>query len=98
MATATSTPSAVLDPPSRSHSAMHSQDSVTVYSQGQHEQDNEDINTEFEREAYGPPPGEKLVNQFEVQFEPGSIEDPHNWSRVLRWYLTAFTGILVLNA
>ncbi|TCD68281.1 hypothetical protein EIP91_011247 [Steccherinum ochraceum] len=85
-----------LEPPRRLQSAAHSQDSVTVYSGEAHSE--HDINTEFEREAYGPPPDEKGVDPFEVRFEPGSKEDPHNWSRVQRWYLTALTGILVLNA
>lgn len=75
---------------------MASQDSVTVYSHEAHEP--HDINEEFEREAYGPPPDEKGVDPFEVRFEAESPEDPHNWSRALRWYLTMLTGVLVLNA
>ncbi|KAI0074662.1 MFS general substrate transporter [Panus rudis PR-1116 ss-1] len=35
---------------------------------------------------------------FEVQFEPGDLENPHNWSRRKRMYMTAVCGLLIFNA
>lgn len=60
--------------------------------------DSDDVNSEFHHEAYGPEPGEKDWDAFEVRFEPDSIEHPHNWSRARRWYLTCLGGLLVFNA
>ncbi|CAL1695318.1 unnamed protein product [Somion occarium] len=60
--------------------------------------DREDVNEEYRREAYGPEPGEKGWDEFEVRFAPDDPDDPHTWSRVKRWYLTALSGLLVLNA
>ncbi len=58
----------------------------------------EDLNSEFHREAYGPEPGEEGWDNFEVRFDPGDPENPYNWSRPQRWYLTALAGLLLLNA
>ncbi|KAH8108013.1 MFS general substrate transporter [Cristinia sonorae] len=84
--------SSALEPPA-AVPTTHSQDSMTVYSN-----EGKDINTAFEHQAYGPEPGEKSEDDFEVRFEEGAKEHPHNWSRWQRWYITALTGILVLNA
>ncbi|KAK7449165.1 hypothetical protein VKT23_013315 [Stygiomarasmius scandens] len=35
---------------------------------------------------------------IEVVFEPDDAENPKNWSRLRRWYITVFASILVLNA
>lgn len=58
----------------------------------------EGVNDEVRREAYGPEPGEAGWNEFEVRFEEGDPENPKNWSRAQRWYLTVFGGVLLLNA
>ena len=58
----------------------------------------EDLNEEYHREAYGPDPGEKGWDQYEVRFAPNDPEDPQNWSRAQRWFLTILSGLLVLNA
>ncbi|KAI0080277.1 MFS general substrate transporter [Panus rudis PR-1116 ss-1] len=60
--------------------------------------DVEDINSEFHREAYGPEPGEDGWDKYEVRFEPDDPEHPQNWSALKKWYLTMFSGLLVLNA
>lgn len=72
-----------------------SRTSSTVASQ---QDDTESINADFHREAYGPAPGEKGWDQYEVRFAPDDPEDPYNWSRVKRWYITLLGGMLVLNA
>ncbi|KAH8102515.1 MFS general substrate transporter [Cristinia sonorae] len=41
---------------------------------------------------------EEKLDPFEVQFDPDDPENPHNWSRRKRWYLTGLSGLLVLNA
>lgn len=33
-----------------------------------------------------------------VDFQPGDIENPHNWSKARRWYITLCTVLLVINA
>ncbi|VDC02268.1 unnamed protein product [Peniophora sp. CBMAI 1063] len=38
------------------------------------------------------------ADPYLVEFEVGDPANPHNWSRVKRWYLTLLGGILVLNA
>lgn len=58
----------------------------------------EDLNEEYHREAFGPDPGEKGWDQYEVRFAPNDPEDPQNWSRIQRWFLTILSGMLVLNA
>lgn len=89
--------------PSTAVSAPHSQTSSTVASRddpfpGDDPEDDDDANSQFHREAYGPEPGEKGWDQYEVRFAPDDPEDPHNWSRVKRWYITLLGGLLVLNA
>ncbi|KZT02502.1 MFS general substrate transporter [Laetiporus sulphureus 93-53] len=61
-------------------------------------QDDDDIQSEFEREAYGPEEGEKDWDPYEVRIPVDDPENPKNWSRAYRWYLTALSGLLVLNA
>ncbi|KDQ16620.1 hypothetical protein BOTBODRAFT_186300 [Botryobasidium botryosum FD-172 SS1] len=39
-----------------------------------------------------------LLEGFKVSFERDDPEDPHNWSRAKRWYLTIFSGILAVNS
>ncbi len=79
------------------------QDSVTVINPSRpsldhREEDPDDVNSEFRHEVYGPDPGDKGWDVYEVRFEPDSPEHPHNWSRTKRWYLTSLCGLLVLNA
>ncbi|KAF7799242.1 hypothetical protein EIP86_010474 [Pleurotus ostreatoroseus] len=54
--------------------------------------------SEYQREAYGPEPGEKGWDEFEVSFDSSDPDDPHNWPRLKRWYITMLGGMLVLNA
>ena len=89
--------------PSTAVSAQLSQTSSTVASRddpflGDADDDDDDANSQFHREAYGPEPGEKGWDQYEVRFAPDDPEDPHNWSRTKRWYITLLGGLLVLNA
>ena len=88
--------------PSTAVSAPLSQTSSTVASRDDpfpgDDEDDDDANSQFHREAYGPEPGEKGWDQYEVRFAPNDPEDPHNWSRVQRWYITLLGGLLVLNA
>lgn len=58
----------------------------------------EDINKEEEENAYGPAATGKKVDPFEVGWEKDDLENPKNWSRVYRWYITMVGGLLVLNA
>lgn len=58
----------------------------------------DDVNSEFHHEAYGPDPGDKDWDAYEVRLAPDSLEHPHNWSRARRWYLTCLSGLLVFNA
>ena len=60
--------------------------------------DDHSINSQFEREAYGTPPGRKSLDQFEVRFGLDDPTNPHNRSRIQRWYITIVAGILVMNA
>ncbi|GBE85689.1 MFS general substrate transporter [Sparassis latifolia] len=62
------------------------------------EEDEGDINSQFEREAYGPREGDKEWDAFEIRLPEDDPANPHNWSRVYRWYITMFGGLLVLNA
>lgn len=74
-------------------------DSVTIVEDSNEERHpEEDPQTEFRREAYGPQPGEEGWDKFEVRWDPDDPDDPHNWSRAKRWYLTGAAGLLVLNA
>ncbi|KAH9926316.1 MFS general substrate transporter [Epithele typhae] len=41
----------------------------------------EDVNVDFEHEAYGPAPGEKPVDQFEVLMHPDDVDNPKAWPR-----------------
>lgn len=94
-------------PPPRTRDLTHQasmstcHDSVTIVSRASldtRNPDEDDVNLDFQHEAYGPKPGEKDWDAFEVSFPPGSSEDPHNWSRARRWYITSLAGLLVLNA
>ncbi|THG99890.1 hypothetical protein EW026_g2535 [Hermanssonia centrifuga] len=94
-------PAASPSRPSTAGSVPLSQTSSTVASTDDREPAPRDDNSaisEYEREAYGPQLGEKGWDEFEVRFAPGDPEDPHNWSRSRRWYITLFSGMLVLNA
>ncbi|KLO07586.1 MFS general substrate transporter [Schizopora paradoxa] len=59
--------------------------------------DNESINEREGRELY-PGPDEQKTNPYLVEFGPDDKENPKNWSRIYRWYLTMLGGLLVLNA
>ena len=79
--------------------ASSTRDSVTIVEDvDERRHPDEDPQTEFRHEAFGPQPGEKGWDKFEVRWEPDDPEDPHNWSRLKRWYLTAASGLLLLNA
>ena len=58
----------------------------------------EDVNSEFEHEAYGPPEGEKGVDPYEVRMGPEDSDNPKSWSRAYRWYITMLSATLLLNA
>ena len=60
--------------------------------------DHEDINLEFEHEAFGPGPGEKPENSFEVVMGPDDSDNPKAWARSYRWFITMLSAVLVLNA
>ncbi|OJT09245.1 hypothetical protein TRAPUB_14320 [Trametes pubescens] len=62
------------------------------------EEQDEDVNSEFEHEAYGPAAGEKPVDPFEVTMGPDDPDNPKSWSRPYRWYITMLSAVLVLNA
>ncbi|KAI6115551.1 MFS general substrate transporter [Pisolithus croceorrhizus] len=44
------------------------------------------------------PKKESIVDPFLVRFCENDPDNPKNWSLVRRWYLTMFSGLLVLNA
>ena len=69
----------------------------TYVESGDHDDDS-DINSEFEHEAYGPAPGEKPVDSFEIIMSPDDPDNPKNWSKAYRWYITMLSAVLVLNA
>ncbi|CAL1706392.1 unnamed protein product [Somion occarium] len=82
-----------------SHPSSSARDSVTfVASSTLDREGDEDVQSEFRHEAYGPQPGEEGWDKFEVRFEPDELANPHNWSRAKRWYMTSVAGLLVLNA
>ncbi|KAH8655253.1 major facilitator superfamily domain-containing protein [Xylariales sp. PMI_506] len=39
-----------------------------------------------------------LNDQGHVDFAPGDVENPHNWSTLRRWYVTVASVLLVVNA
>ncbi|THU94673.1 MFS general substrate transporter [Dendrothele bispora CBS 962.96] len=39
-----------------------------------------------------------FLDRIEVVFGPNDPDNPKNWSRLRRWYITVFASILVLNA
>ncbi|EJD04165.1 MFS general substrate transporter [Fomitiporia mediterranea MF3/22] len=55
------------------------------------------VNEQFQHQFF---PGleERKKDPYLVEFDPDDPLNPHNWSRVYRWYLTGLGGILVLNA
>ncbi len=77
------------EPSSRTPTFVESQD---------HLRDAEDVNSEFEHEAYGPAPGEKPEDSYEVIMGPNDPDNPKTWKHWYRWYITALSAILVLNA
>lgn len=89
-----------LSRPSTAVSVPYSQTSSTVASVHDQppQEDDDDINSQFHEEAYGPEPGEKGYDNFEVRFAPDDPASPYNWSKLKRWYITLLGGILVLNA
>lgn len=58
----------------------------------------DDVNSQYEHEAYGPAPGEKDWNEFEVSIPPTDPLFPQTWSPLQRCYITAVMALLVLNA
>lgn len=60
--------------------------------------DSGDVNSEFEHEAYGPGPGEKAVDSFEIIMSPDDPENPKMWKRSHRWFITVLAASLCLNA
>lgn len=84
---------------SATHSPPLSRTSSTVASHNEGATtESESVNAEFHKEAYGPEPGQPGWDPYEVRFAPNDPDDPHNWSRVKRWYITLLGGMLVLNA
>lgn len=53
---------------------------------------------EFEREAFGPQPGDKAWDPYEIHIAPDDPDHPFSWSRLYRWYLTMLAGVVLLNA
>ncbi len=92
---ASSSRSSYSDPSSRSTDAS----STVVGNNTRREDpaDEEDVNSAFEREAYGTPTGEK-ADPFEVKMGPEDPDNPQKWSRAYRWYITMLAAILLLNA
>lgn len=62
------------------------------------EETQDDVNIQFEHEAYGPAEGEKALDSFEVIMRPDDPDNPKTWSRPYRWYITMLSAVLVLNA
>lgn len=60
--------------------------------------EDDDINLQFEHEAYGPAEGEKALDSYEVIMGPDDPDNPKTWSRPYRWYVTMLSAVLVLNA
>ncbi|KZT04040.1 MFS general substrate transporter [Laetiporus sulphureus 93-53] len=58
----------------------------------------DEVQSEFHLEAYGPHPGEKGWDSFEVTIPLDDPENPKSWSRPYRWYLTMLGSVLVFNA
>ncbi|KAI5121794.1 hypothetical protein M0805_009786 [Coniferiporia weirii] len=54
-------------------------------------------NQEAERELF-PGAEEQRKNPHLVEFDVNDPANPKNWSRAYRWFLTMFSGLLVLNA
>lgn len=81
-----------------SHQTPSRASTLTVASRDDEENDSESVNAEFERETYGPEPGEKGWDKYEVRIPPDDPDSPFRMSRLKRWYITMLGGILVLNA
>lgn len=75
-----------------------SRTSVTVDPASEDGNLGEDINTQFEHQAYGPAPGENIEDQFEVTMGLQDPDNPKTWGRVYRWYITMAAALLLLNA
>ena len=102
MSSAATTPKLLSPAPTSEHlhkpSMLDSSSSRTSVTVNPQENEEEDVNTQFEHEAYGPAPGEKPDDPFEVTMGPQDPDNPKTWSRVYRWYITMASALLLLNA
>ncbi|KAF9806308.1 hypothetical protein IEO21_08731 [Rhodonia placenta] len=64
----------------------------------QNQEDSDNVEREFEREAFGPQPGDKAWDPYEIHIAPDDPDHPFSWSRLYRWYLTMLAGVVLLNA
>ncbi|KAH9942621.1 MFS general substrate transporter [Amylocystis lapponica] len=60
--------------------------------------DGDDVNSEFEREVYGPQLADKEQDQFEVTISREDPAHPHNWPTLKKVYITILGSLLVFNA
>ncbi|TBU30061.1 MFS general substrate transporter [Dichomitus squalens] len=60
--------------------------------------ESQDVVSQFQHEAYGPGPGEKPEDNFEMTMAPDDPDNPKTWSRPYRWFITMLSAVLVLNA
>lgn len=72
-------------------------DTTALEEQNEDEKDDVAVDND-RREPDGSSNGEEGLDEYEVRFAPDDPEDPHNWSRRKRWYITALAGIFCLNA
>ena len=85
-------------PPKSAPDMSSSQTSVTIDPTSEDANVGEDVNTQFEHQAYGPGPGEKPEDSFEVIMGPQDPDNPKTWGRVYRWYITMAAALLLMNA
>ncbi|KDQ63393.1 hypothetical protein JAAARDRAFT_29421 [Jaapia argillacea MUCL 33604] len=57
-----------------------------------------DENEELHHEAYPEADEKGSFDPYLVKFDEGDMANPKNWSSLTKWYITATSGLLVLNA
>ena len=87
-------PSTAISPPATAESSSRTPTFVDPAERA----DNEDVVSQFQHEAYGPGPGEKPEDSFEITMNPNDPDNPKTWSRPYRWFVTMLAAVLVLNA
>lgn len=85
-------------PPKSLYDMSSSQTSLTIDPASEDANIGEDVNTQFEHQAYGPGPGEQPEDSFEVIMGPQDPDNPKTWGRVYRWYVTMAAALLLMNA